>query len=76
MDSAGAVAKTLGSAPDASQANDLSPPSPSPSPSPEEGLRLILEFLRIERTDLRQEVFTYVAQMLRVQGAGRVDDLQ
>jgi hypothetical protein len=72
MDSAAAVAKTLGSAPDASQANDLSPPSPSP----EEGLRLILEFLRIERTDLRQEVFTYVAQMLRVQGAGRVDDLQ
>jgi hypothetical protein len=59
-----AVAETLGFAPDSSQAN-LSPPSP------EEGHRLILDFLRIERADLRQEVFRFVAKMLRVQEASQ-----
>jgi hypothetical protein len=65
MDLAAAVAETLGFAPDSSQANDLSPPSP------EEGHRLILDFLRIERADLRQEVFRFVAEMLRVQEASQ-----
>jgi hypothetical protein len=35
------------------------------SSSPEEGHRLIQAFLRIERADLREEVFQFVTEMLR-----------
>jgi hypothetical protein len=35
--------------------------------SPEEALRLLRDFLRIETPDLRQEIFKFVAEMLRVQ---------
>jgi len=41
----------------------------SSRPSPEEGHRLIRDFLCIERADLRQEVFRFVAETLRVQEA-------
>jgi hypothetical protein len=37
------------------------------SASPEEGHRLIQAFLRIERADLREEVFHFVTEMLRAQ---------
>lgn len=37
---------------------------------PEEGLRLIRDFLRIERPDLRARVFEFVAEILRVQEEG------
>jgi hypothetical protein len=38
--------------------------------SPEEGLRLIRDFLRIERPALRARVFELVAEILRVQEEG------
>jgi hypothetical protein len=37
------------------------------SASAEEGDRLIRAFLRIERADLREEVFKFVTEMLRAQ---------
>lgn len=37
------------------------------SASPEEGRRLIWVFLRIERADLREKIFKFVAEMLRAQ---------
>jgi hypothetical protein len=37
------------------------------SASPEEGHRLIQEFLRIDRADLREEIFKFVAEKLRAQ---------
>jgi hypothetical protein len=40
------------------------------SASPEEGRRLIQAFLRIERPDLREEIFKFVTEMLRAQGEG------
>ena len=39
-------------------------------PSPEEGRRLIQAFLRIERPDLREEIFKFVTEMLRIQDEG------
>ena len=41
-------------------------PSSSP-PLPEEGRRLIRDFLRVERPDLREEIFKFVAKILRMQ---------
>jgi len=38
-----------------------------PSASPEEGLRLVQDFQRIEREDLRKEILTHVTETLRVQ---------
>ncbi len=38
-----------------------------PPASPEEGLRLVQDFQRIERGDLRKEILTYVTEVLRVQ---------
>jgi hypothetical protein len=38
--------------------------------SPEEGLRLVRDFLRIERPDLRERVFEFVAEILSVQERG------
>jgi hypothetical protein len=40
------------------------------SASPEEGRRLIQAFLRIERPDLREEIFKFVTEMLRAQDEG------
>jgi hypothetical protein len=37
------------------------------SASPEESHRLIQAFLRIERADLREEIFKFVTEMLRAQ---------
>jgi hypothetical protein len=51
----------------APQVNDR----PTDPPSPEEGRRLIQELLRIEREDLRREIFTFVAEMLRIQESNR-----
>jgi hypothetical protein len=69
MEFATAGEETLTFVPGAPQANEGSPkPARNLSlPSPEEGHRLIRNFLRIERADLRQEVFRVVAEMLRVQ---------
>jgi hypothetical protein len=39
----------------------------SSPPSPEEGRRLIRDFLRVERPDLREEIFKFVAKILRMQ---------
>ena len=39
----------------------------SSPPSPEEGRRLIRDFLRVERPDLRAEIFNFVAKILRMQ---------
>jgi hypothetical protein len=39
----------------------------SSRPSPEEGRRLIRDFLRVERPDLREEIFKFVAKILRMQ---------
>ena len=39
----------------------------SSPPSPEEGHRLIRDFLRVERPDLREEIFNFVAKILRMQ---------
>lgn len=36
-------------------------------PSPEEGLRLVQAFLRVERTNLREEIFKFIEQTLRRQ---------
>ena len=55
--------ETLNSAPDARTPN-FSPPSP------EEGLRLIRDFLRVKRSDLREEIFKFVVEILRVQDEG------
>jgi hypothetical protein len=41
-----------------------------PPPLPEEGLRLIRDFLRIERPGLRERVFEFVADILRAQEEG------
>jgi hypothetical protein len=66
------AAETL--VPGAPQANEglMEPAQNLSPPSPEEGHRLIRNFLRIERADLRQEVFWVVAEMLRVQESSRV----
>ena len=60
--------ETLDFVPDVPQANEGSrePTRNLSRPPPEEGHRLIRDFLRIERADLRQEVFKIVAEMLRV----------
>jgi hypothetical protein len=39
----------------------------SSPPSPEEGCRLIRDFLRIDRPDLRKEIFNFVDEILRRQ---------
>lgn len=41
--------------------------APNTSPSPEQGRRLIEAFLRIQREDLREEVFKHLSELLRVQ---------
>lgn len=58
--------ETFDSAPDASldRAPNFS------RPSPEEGHRLIQDFLRVKRADLREDVFKFVAEILRVQDEG------
>jgi hypothetical protein len=73
MGLATAAAETLNFVPGAQLANEgLAEPGQNLSPpSPEEGHRLIRDFLRIERADLRQEVFRVVAEMLRVQESSR-----
>lgn len=73
MELAVGVAETLDSVPGAPQVNDglAEPARRSCPPSPEEGHRLIRDFLRLERADLRQEIFRFVAEMLRVQDAGQ-----
>lgn len=46
-------------------------------PSTEEGLRLVQDFLRIEREDLRKSILAFVTEMLRVQheeNYGRAND--
>jgi hypothetical protein len=57
----------------APQANDGStdPAQKSSSPSPEEGRSLLKAFLRIERADLRQEIFRFVTEMSKIQDRGR-----
>jgi hypothetical protein len=69
MGFATAAAETLNFVPGGQLANEgLAEPARNLSPpSPEEGHHLIRDFLRIERADLRQEVFRVVAEMLRVQ---------
>jgi hypothetical protein len=39
-------------------------------PSPEEGCRLIRDFLRVAKPDLREKIFNFVTEMLRVQDEG------
>ena len=58
--------ETLDSAPDApvDRTPNFSPPSP------EEGHRLMRDFLRVKRSDLREEIFKFVAEILRVQDKG------
>ena len=63
MELAAAPVETLDSAPDTPA--DRTPNSSSPSP--EEGHRLIRDFLRVKRSDLREEMFKFVAEILRVQ---------
>ena len=42
----------------------------SSRPSPEEGHRLVRLFLSVERTDLREEIFNFVEEILRRQDRG------
>ena len=67
-----AVEETFVYAPVAPPTNgELRDPTRAPSwASPEEGLRLIRDFLRIERPDLRERVFELVAEILRVEEEG------
>ena len=44
--------------------------SKSSRPSPEEGHRLVRLFLSVERTDLREEIFNFVEEILRRQDRG------
>lgn len=37
--------------------------------SPDEGLRLMRTFLRVERTELREQIFRYVEEVLRRESA-------
>jgi hypothetical protein len=67
------VEETFVYAPVAPRANDeqgetVRKPS---SASPEEGLRLIQDFLRIQRPVLRERVFEFVAEILIVQEQAR-----
>jgi hypothetical protein len=39
----------------------------SSEPSPEEGRRLIRDFLRVQRPELREEIFNFVAKILKIQ---------
>jgi hypothetical protein len=73
MELATVAAETLNFVPSAPLANEgVTEPARNLSPpSPEEGHRLIRDFLRIERADLRQEVFRVVAEMFRVQESSR-----
>lgn len=66
MKLAALLVETFVSAPDAPA--DRAPTFSSPSP--DEGHRLIRDFLRIKRADLRDEVFNLVAEILRVQDEG------
>ena len=61
--------ETLVYAPAVARTNDeQGAPARKPSrASPEEGLRLIRDFLRIERPDLRERVFEFVAEILSIQ---------
>ena len=58
--------EALDSAPDA----PLDCPPNFSRPSPEEGHRLIQDFLRIKRADLRDDVFKFLSEILRVQDEG------
>jgi hypothetical protein len=66
MELAAVLVETLDSAPDApvDRTPNFSPPSP------EEGHRLMRDFLRVKRSDLRERVFEFVAEILSVQERG------
>jgi hypothetical protein len=66
-----ALQETFFYTPVASEINDGG--QTSSWPSPDEGRRLIRDFVRIERADLRREIFRFVAEMLRVQLASQRD---
>ena len=38
--------------------------------SPEEGLRLVSAFVRVERSELREAIISYIEEILRRQGGG------